>query len=825
MKATEPTHLSDLLAKLKDVKEERDGWVARCPSHDDSHQSLRVTVSEESGKVLIHDRAGCTNTQVMKALGMTIRDLARMESDVGDAPTTTNTEELPDDRALAELATRLDGYAAALETPAGAPALAYAAQRFGVEPDDARRLGLGLATDLRGGPRLVVPFRDLTGRPLGFQARSLNNTAQVRWSGPANPDGASWAKVGFFPGGSGWPEVIVTEGPGDALTASATGYDAIGVRGAGLVGNPTTIDQLVEMLEGRVAIVAGDGDVAGRQFSATLASALLDRGVQVKVLDMPDGKDITDWRADDPAWFRQGFVKRVKELAGVTKAQAELGGWDEAVYSLSDVGGARYLRDLLDSTGRSVRYTEAVGFLQLEGGIWVQKADAQVRTLAHQVGDRLRGFTQAAYAHAKATKDKADVDKANRFGAYRDVALSSRGVDALVKELKSVAGVYASIEDFDRHPYYLAARNGVIDLRTGELLHHDPALMLTRRVEYDYDPEARAPRWVQYLSEVFPGQPDMPGYLQRLVGYGITGSTAEQCFVVLYGTGSNGKSIFTETLTDVFRAITVTTPFSTFEAKQNGTIPNDLAALNGARLVMAPEGEQNKPMAEALLKRATGRDRIAARFLNREFFEFLPTFLLFMSSNYKPAFKGQDDGLWRRVKLIEFGRKFKGHEKDPFLGDALLAEAPGILAWAVAGAVQWYKSGLGEPAQIIEATANYKANSDVLAGFLGEGDAESEYLKTDDEHDWVPRTDLFRAFQEYAEEGNFRDLAGWSSRAFYRAIEERGVPARRRNGTTGFVGIAKNTGLAADDDPPATMELNTASPTTGFLTLKGPEFD
>jgi len=806
--------LSEFITRLgPDVIEEHDGWLARCPAHSDSHRSLRVSVSAQTGKVLIHDRAGCTPAQVMKALKLTTKALAAMHADVSPVQPASSTDALPPAQTLAELAVRLDGYASALETPEGAPALAYAAQRFGIEPDDARRLGLGYATDLGGGSRLVVPFRDLTGRTLGFQARSLHNNAQVRWAGPANPEGASWAKVGFFSGGSGWPEVIITEGPGDALTAAATGYDAIGVRGAALASNPATLDALEEMLEGRVAIVAGDGDVAGRQFSATLAEALIARGVTTKVLPMPDGKDITDWRADDPSWFRQGFVKQIKELGATTASQARLGGWDENVYALSDVGGARYLRDLLDSKGQSIRYTEATGFLQLENGIWTQRADAQVRTLAHHIGDRLRQFAAAARENALNTKDKNDVDQANRFAYYRDHASSSRGVDALIKELRSVDGVYASIGDFDRHPYYLAARNGVIDLRAGKLLPHDPAFLLTKRIEHDYLPEAEAPRWRRFLSEIFPDQPEMPGYIQRLIGYGITGSTDEQCFVVFYGTGSNGKSILTDTLTEIFRAITTTTPFSTFEQKPSGGIPNDLAALVSARLVMASEGDQGKRMAEAVLKRITGRDKVSARFLNREFFEFQPQFLLIMASNYKPAFMGQDDGLWRRVKLVEFRKQFKGAEKDKHLADTLLGESAGILAWAVEGARQWYASGMSEPDTVVKVTTDYRAQSDVLNGFI-----PGEWQAGDG---WVSRTTLFRSFQEYAEDGNLKDLAGWSNRAFYRAIEERGYVAGAKNGTMGFKGLIKGHGPEIAPLEPPTIEVAVSAATA----IAGPSIE
>lgn len=769
--------LSDFLAKLTVAEEERDGWLCKCPAHDDSKASLRVTVSEETGKVLIKCRAGCSNTKVMKALGLSLKDLASMKADPESAEhTTASTDALPDDGAIADLGAQLNGWATDLHGPLGADARTYASQRFGVEQEDMRRLGLGVTAALGGGPRLVVPFRDLSGRPLGFQARALNNVAQVRWAGPRNPEGASWTRLGFFPGTSGWEEVIVTEGPGDALTAVATGYDALAIRGAGLVSNEATLDLIAEMLEGRVAVIAGDGDDAGKQFSNRLAAELMRRGITAKVLKMRDGLDLTDWRAEDPAWFRQGFVKEVAKLKAATKKEVTAAQWP---YPFADVGAAQYLRDKLQNEGRPVRFTEAAGFLQLENGVWTRKGDGDVRTIVQGVG--------ADLARIIARSDLGAREKEARD--YQKFSETTRGIDAMLKELKSVPGVRADISDFDNHPHLLAVRNGVVDLRTGELLNHDPAYLLTRRIDLEYRRGAPAPRWEQFLREVFPDQPDLPGYMQRMVGYGITGETDEQCFVVHYGTGANGKSLFTDTLTEVFEPITTTTPFSTFEARRGDGVPNDLAALAGARLVMAPEGNQGKLMDEALLKRVTGRDLIAARFLRREFFTFRPQFLLQMMSNYRPAFKGQDEGLWRRVKLIEWRRYFKPEERDPDLADKLLEEAEGILAWAVEGAVQWYAGGLQEPAGITAVTDDYRRQSDVLVEFLSLTE-DSIYTKGVDS-DWVARTELFRDFQDWADAENFEDLKRWSSRAFYRAVEERGYPAGKRNGVMGFKRIRR----------------------------------
>ncbi|WP_424936635.1 MULTISPECIES: phage/plasmid primase, P4 family [Bacteria] len=787
--------LTDLLARLDGVEDTADGYLATCPSHSDSHASLRVTVSD-SGKVLVKCRAMCATSDVVKALGLTMRDLATMTAG-DDVPRTKRaTAALPaTPGAIAGLAMRLDGYASALT---GAPhggkpvveAYAYAADRFGIAPEDIARLGLGYVDDIGGGPRLVVPFRTPEGIARNFQARALERDAAVRWQGPKSPEGGSWSPLGFFPGSSGWPEVLICEGPGDALTGAALGYDTIGIAGASRVNNPAVVDEVASWIGDREAVVAGDGDPAGRRFSATLAEGLASRGVSVRVLDLEDGLDLTDWRARDRQGFSREVIRAITHAKPVKHREAALLAWDETEYALSDLGGARYLRDYLSSRDSGVKFTAEAGFLLLEHGVWRIDDRQAVRTHAQAVADivkRLaREASQAATEGATEEERERNKRRATRFQRYSAHVQTTRGIDSMLRELQAVEGVPASINDFDRHPDLLAVRNGVVDLKTGELRPHDPSLLLSRRISLDYDPQATAARWEAFLGEVFPRDPAMPGFMRRLIGYGITGHTTEQCFVIHLGKGANGKSVFTDTLTEVFREITTTTPFSTFETKPSGGIPNDLAALKGARLVMASEGEQGKRMAEAVLKRVTGRDLIAARFMRQEFFEFRPEFLLQLATNFEPQFRGQDEGLWRRVKLVNWDRYFAPHERDPRLATKLLDEAQGILAWAVRGAREWYEQGLGDPGTVADANRQYRAASDILQGFL-----PGKYLLDDDEAHKVAGKTLWNDFRTWAEEENLRDLQGWSQRAFYGALKERGAHQKRASTGVVFAGIKR----------------------------------
>jgi putative DNA primase/helicase len=281
--------------------------------------------------------------------------------------------------------------------------------------------------------------------------------------------------------------------------------------------------------------------------------------------------------------------------------------------------------------------------------------------------------------------------------------------------------------------------------------------------------------------------------------------------------------VFLDTLTEVFRAITTTTPFSTFEQKPSGGIPNDIAALKGARLVMASEGEQGKRMAEAVLKRVTGRDLIAARFMRQEFFEFRPSFLLQMATNFEPTLRGQDDGLWRRVKLIQWEQKFDGPRRDNRLPDKLMAEAPGILAWAIRGAREWYATGLADPTKVAAAASQYRASSDVLQGFI-----PGAYVYGEAENSVTGKA-LWNDFRAWAEEENLRDLQGWSQRAFYGALKERGLHQKRDSSGAKFTGIkrAPRVQNTPHEDSPKLAQATTPSLAVSSATpqIAGPSLD
>ncbi|MEV0445469.1 phage/plasmid primase, P4 family [Streptomyces spectabilis] len=801
--------LSDLLARFDEVTDQADGgYLAACPAHQDSRPSLRLWRGEDL-KVRITCRAGCDTADVIAAVRLSWSDLF----DVGGPGGTVSAErpELVPIAQTAALAAYVDRASLALGDY-GAEwserARTYLADRFGLDLETAAELGLGvddgaagegfpyLSRLYREHPRLTVPLVGWDGVARGLQGRDLGGQCPARWLSLVNPKGLRWSPYGVFRGGGGYGTVLITEGPGDALTAVACGYDAVAVRGASLAGSPELVAELAEGLRGSLVILAGDNDTAGNSFSSRLAAGLAEHGVDAFTLQIPVRDwDLTDWRESDPERFAAELhraVKAARPARPSAEAEADARTAELATRTGADVvsrdqgaEAADILAKLVSQYGESdamnahalvawsggrIRYAAGLGFYTWNGRTWV-RSDMRVRQEIHRMGAALvlAGQNQLA----------------------RGFTMTSR-IDALLTELCSVPNVSIAATDFDDRPDLLNFRNGTVDLRTGRLRPHNQADLLTYALDIDYNPDARCPRWESFLAEIFPAMPEMPAYIQRLVGYGITGHTTEQSFGVLWGKGANGKSVLVDTLTTVFRAISRTTPFATFEERKSGGIPNDIAALRGARLVMASEGESGKSMSESILKRVTGKDMISARFLRQEYFEFKPSFLLLLATNHKPKFRSQDEGLWRRVKLLPFKRWFAPEERDPDLDRKLLAEAEGIAAWAVRGAVEWYRGGLQDPQAITGASQEYRETSDPLAGFL------PGVLDHADESVVINGNDAFNSYLEWCEAENLPAKERWTRRAFYDAMEERGAVRKKTNKGISLAGLR-----LADESPDA----------------------
>jgi putative DNA primase/helicase len=572
--------------------------------------------------------------------------------------------------------------------------------------------------------------------------------------------------------------VIISEGPSDGLTAYGAGYTALVLRGAALGRDEETLDTIAERLHGSIVMVAGDNDPAGDTFRENLLTELTARGMDARPLLVPeDYGDLTEWRESDPDAFPRALEAAIRASSGRNAIPTPVGPWQDFIAAhgypdtivapgATNATAAEAVLWTMRHQGENVIYIRGYGLVPYCEGKWWPAHEHKLRTIMHRLGRQARAFTLPPLPTGPDPQQEAIRGLGMKLGQRYFLDATTKELGAMVDEHRA--------DDLDAIPYYLLVGNGVVDLRTGDLRDPRPDMLLSNRLDFDYDPSAECPRWEAFLSEVMKGDADMVGFLSRLIGYGITGETKEQCFGILHGRGANGKTVLIETLSYVFGPITKTVPFSVFEdgAKGNGPSP-ELARLRGARLTMTSEGDQGKPMKESLVKSMTGSDTITARHLYQEEVEFHPRHLILMATNHKPVFHGVDEGLWRRVKLIPFSRYFAPDERDHYLLDTLKSEAPGILRWAVEGAVAWYAHGLQDPDPVQAATESYRENSDILAGFypgvLVEAPGTDTKLST-----------IHAAFEEWADEEGINE---YSSRWLSGALEERGLTkARRRSG-------------------------------------------
>lgn len=341
----------------------------------------------------------------------------------------------------------------------------------------------------------------------------------------------------------------------------------------------------------------------------------------------------------------------------------------------------------------------------------------------------------------------------------------------------------SSVDQLDRDPWLLNVANGVIDLRAGSLLAHDPAMMLTRICSASYRPRAACPRWLQFLDEIFCGDADLVEYIQRALGYSLTGLVSEEVLFFMFGYGANGKSVFINVVYDVLNDYAVTAPASMLSLKRNedgGRATPELAKLVGARFAVANETQSGERLDEQMVKVLVSRERITARHLYAHYFEFRPTHALWVRGNHKPIITGDDYGIWRRIHLIPFQRTFTPADADPSLEAALLKERDGILSWMIEGCLKWQRDGLKVPPAVEGASREYRKESDVLGQWIDDCCDIDPAERTE-------QSRVYNSYRDWCKDGNFRAMA---KAQFTRKIAERGISTNGWIGKTrAYVGL------------------------------------
>ena len=435
--------------------------------------------------------------------------------------------------------------------------------------------------------------------------------------------------------------------------------------------------------------------------------------------------------------------------------------------------------------GRSVRYDHRQGrwlVTDERSGIWVP--------------DPVERLMQMAVAMMRERQRRALTLGGDEKKHAIGWALKGEGRQRLSNALalaRSVNPIADAGERWDENPFLLGTKNGVVELETGRLRRAVPSDRVTMRVRVAFDPAATCPLWLETLAGIFASQ-EMVDFMQRAVGYSATGDCREECCFFTWGGGGNGKGTLMNTLGWLFGDYTDDMPYSTLERSDRGSgIPNDIAKLVGKRFITCAEVNEFN-LNEARLKALTGRDPMTARFLNREFFTFIPVSKIWIATNNKPKIVGQDDGIWRRIHLIPFTQTFAGRENKG-LKDQLRAELPGILNWVVEGTRLWLRDGLNPPDTVTDATAAYRHESNPITPFVEACCVTGPEL-------WTQAGPAFKEYERFCRDHSVEPWQRLSNKGFYKAMEQRFVKAERRVGGTRQTGYAGVGLLATSDSRP-----------------------
>jgi putative DNA primase/helicase len=387
---------------------------------------------------------------------------------------------------------------------------------------------------------------------------------------------------------------------------------------------------------------------------------------------------------------------------------------------LTDVGNSQRLVELHQER---IRYCAVWGkWLIWNGKRWALDEPGLITSFVKDVPKTL--YKEAAEVAQKAAsepnEDRRDTlaQQAQALLSFAKASEARARLDNATYLAQSDPAVRVRFTELDSDPWLLNVENGVLNLRTGKLLPHNPKRLITKLAPVKYDPKATCPTWLSVLDRSMGGSQHLVAFLQRAFGYALTGDVSEQVFFVLWGAGANGKGTIVNCFLDLLGGYAMKATQELLMQKTGERHPTELANIFGARFVATVETDENRRLAESLVKELTGGDPITARHMREDLWTFKPTHKLFLATNHKPVIRGTDHAMWRRPKLVPFNVVIPREEWDTKLQDKLRAEWPGILAWAVRGYLDWQAHGFGIPEEVEQATRKWRADMDVWGNSL-----------------------------------------------------------------------------------------------------------
>lgn len=717
------------------IKEDQgDSCKAICPAHPDKEASLSIKYDDKEHKTLFYCHAGCETPDIVAAVGLKVSDLFDFEQ----APETS-----------------------------------------------------------KGGKKIVneYMYRDIQGNVLFEKVRfEPKNFTQKRLI-----DGATiWGLDGgiyyeTFKGSNAWskkkrdnvatkefpvcepviynlPEVIqavkdgkpvfIVEGEKDAdnlkkwdLTATCN-FDGASSSNK----KPKWRKEYNQYFRGAKVIILHDNDDSGIAHRDNIAANLIDEAENIKCPELPgleEKQDVSDW-------IEAGHTKEdLMTLIELTDTYDVEGVSNQSLikFNFSDVGNAERLVAMF---GKNIRYNPIrKKWFIWSGKYWEVDTSGKIETMARKVIRKLQQEGIELPSCEENTKLK------ERISQYVLRSESDAKIKAMINQAKTQNALI--IKETDKNGYQLNLLNGTLNLKTGLLEKHNRKDFITRIVNIEYEPQTQCPNWIEFINKIFLDNKELINYIQKSIGYSITGDADLQCFYILHGRGSNGKGTFIKTVMTLLGDYAgLLKGNSLMEKMGDEGARGDLAKLQNKYFVCVNELEEGRSFDEALVKSLSSGsgEAIPVRRMYEEEFDLHPTFKMWMTTNKLPKVKGTDEGIWRRIRKIPFEYSFENDENknEKFFEELLLPEISGVLNWALEGCLKWQQEGMKLPEIVKFAIDDYRSDMDPVQRFLSEECIISETCK-------APISRLYEIYSDWCHENKEYVL---SSIKFSKKLSEKG---------------------------------------------------
>lgn len=696
------------------VKENHGNRVqAICPCHQDKEASLSISYSEQKKQTLLFCHAGCETRDIVDSVGLRMTDLF-------DAELSKESKGMQIDK------------------------IYHYTDKNGVVLYDKIRF-----FPKRFSHRRTINNKIIWGMDEGIYYETYKGSNE--YSRKEREGVACITVEGAEPVLYNLPAIMMAYETGDMVFVVEGEKDADNLMSRGLIATCNSDgaskkgtkwhESYTECLKGLNIVILHDNDEPGKAHAESIAKQLHGVAASIRCPELPGLEE----KGDVSDWFALGYTKdtliAIVEHAEHYDPALEPEEVDLTRYNFSDVGNAERM---IAAYGKIIRYHPGWknGWLIWSGKHWEVDHECKIEALARKVIKKLQNQGNMMPGTPENEKVK---DSIYKFVLKSE---SDNRLRAMVNQAKSHPSIV--IKTMDQNPYLINFSNGTLNLKSGKMQNHRRMDYISKLVNIKYDPAAKCPSWIEFINKIFLNNKELIEYIQKSIGYSMTGDASLQCFYILHGQGSNGKGTFMKTIQTILGDYSATLKGNSLMEKMGDEgARGDLAKLEAKNFVVVNELEEGKSFDEALVKSLTsGADEVVpVRRMYEEEFDLHPRFKLWMTTNKLPKIKGTDQGIWRRVRKIPFEYDFEkdSDRNEHFFEEKLLPEMSGILNWAIEGCLKWQSDGMNVPDIVKYAISDYRHDMDPIQRFIDECCIVSETCK-------VKRTALYDVYCEWCKE-------------------------------------------------------------------------